>query len=218
MRYLKASGKKIKIARRSAGLTQSQLGEKMGVTGSMVGQYETEIRHPSLKTINQIADLLSVDVMDLMDEVGSEDAMDPSEKAENLIALKQYQISVPEESDIIPFLKAARDAVAGEDISSDDQTMQTLRKLTIAFDNDTLLHASSIKAHAEEAIPIALKALDNLVLDICHDENAKTDAQRLRELEVMPVRIGQVKDFIKANQQFLKKNMSFPVPADNKKE
>ena len=47
MRYVKASGEKIRAARKSAGLTQSELGKMLGVSGSMIGQYETEARRPS---------------------------------------------------------------------------------------------------------------------------------------------------------------------------
>lgn len=115
--------------------------------------------------------------------------------------------------DISPFIHAAAASIAGEDI--DAQTLEDLKVMKKALENDTLLHASSIKAHSDVAIRKALKNLDDFILELCRDENAKTDAQKLRELEVMPVRIGQVKDFIKANRQFLKKNMSFTVPADN---
>lgn len=210
MRYLKVSGEKIKEARRSAGLTQNQLGGKMGVTGSMIGQYETETRHPSIKTANLIAEILGVDVMQLMDEYDGDDSSIASEKKHFIISIKS------EYEDLAPFFQAAKDAIAGKDI--DAQTLEDLKAMNEALDNDTLLHASSINAHSDVAIRKALKNLDDFILELCRDENAKTDAQKLRELEVMPFRIGQVKDFIKANRQFLKKNMSFPAPADNEKE
>lgn len=66
MKYLKASGAKIKAARRAANLTQAQLGEKMGVSGSMIGQWETEARRPSLKTAKEVAELLQIDVDTLL--------------------------------------------------------------------------------------------------------------------------------------------------------
>ena len=66
MRYVKASGEKIRAARKSGGLTQSELGKMLGVSGSMIGQYETEARRPSLKVAREIAEKLGVPPIDLV--------------------------------------------------------------------------------------------------------------------------------------------------------
>ena len=54
------TGERIYIARKQSGLTQKELGEKLGVSASMIGQYENGIRNPKKKTLERIADALGV--------------------------------------------------------------------------------------------------------------------------------------------------------------
>ena len=44
------TGEKIKEARKKAGMTQAELGALLGVSGSMIGQWENDFRHPKLET------------------------------------------------------------------------------------------------------------------------------------------------------------------------
>ena len=46
-----STGEKIKIARKKAGLTQRELGEKLGVSQSAVGQFEMDRSNPKLETL-----------------------------------------------------------------------------------------------------------------------------------------------------------------------
>lgn len=79
MRYVKASGEKIREARKNAGLTQSELGKMLGVSGSMIGQYETEARRPTLKVARDIADKLGIPPIDLVVTFDAElDAVRPA--------------------------------------------------------------------------------------------------------------------------------------------
>lgn len=55
-------GQRIQLARKESKLSQKELGEKLGVSGSMVGQYESDLRNPKLVTLQRIADALGVDV------------------------------------------------------------------------------------------------------------------------------------------------------------
>lgn len=55
-------GSMIKVARKKAGLTQAELGAKLGVSQSMVGAWETNIRKPKLDTIERISKVLEVDI------------------------------------------------------------------------------------------------------------------------------------------------------------
>ncbi len=66
MKYIKVSGEKIRKARKAKGLTQAALGELLNVSGSMIGQYETEARRPTFKTAEAVASALNIDKKDLM--------------------------------------------------------------------------------------------------------------------------------------------------------
>lgn len=66
MKYVKVSGEKIRQARKSKGLTQGDLGASIGVSASMIGQYETEVRRPSFKTAAAVACVLGIDEKELL--------------------------------------------------------------------------------------------------------------------------------------------------------
>lgn len=53
-------GKRIKDARNKSGLTQKQLGERLGVSESAVAQYESGQRVPKVDTLQRIADALNI--------------------------------------------------------------------------------------------------------------------------------------------------------------
>ena len=55
------TGQRIKEARKRAGITQTELGALLGVSGSMIAQYETDKRNPKQETIQRIADALECD-------------------------------------------------------------------------------------------------------------------------------------------------------------
>ncbi len=52
-------GKNIKKYRKEAGLTQTQLGLKLGKTKEYIYMIEKGVRNPSLKTLAQISDILN---------------------------------------------------------------------------------------------------------------------------------------------------------------
>ena len=53
-------GARIKMAREAAGITQEQLGQKVGVTGVTIMRYEKGQREPTFDTLQAIADALDV--------------------------------------------------------------------------------------------------------------------------------------------------------------
>lgn len=59
-------GTRIKTARKRAGMTQTELGNILGVSGSMIAQYETGARNPKYETLQRIADALTVDISELL--------------------------------------------------------------------------------------------------------------------------------------------------------
>lgn len=55
-------GNRIREARKKAGLTQRQLGDRLGGSGGMIGRYESGTRNPKLETAERIASALRIDV------------------------------------------------------------------------------------------------------------------------------------------------------------
>lgn len=69
------TGQLIKAAREKAGLTQAELGKKIGVTGVAIMRYEKDLRQPRLEQIQAIACALSVDPYSLYSFDQSSDAL-----------------------------------------------------------------------------------------------------------------------------------------------
>lgn len=53
-------GERIQTARKNAKLSQKELGEKLGVSASMIGQWENNLRKPKFGTLHRIAEALNI--------------------------------------------------------------------------------------------------------------------------------------------------------------
>lgn len=62
-----AVGSNIKEARKRAGLTQKELGEKLGISQAAIGQFETEHANLKIETIEKVANALKIPVGHLLD-------------------------------------------------------------------------------------------------------------------------------------------------------
>ena len=60
-------GERLRALRKEAGLTQKELGKKLGVTASMIGQYETNLRKPKFETLKKFASVLNVSLSEFLD-------------------------------------------------------------------------------------------------------------------------------------------------------
>ncbi len=60
------TGQRIKEARKKAGMTQSELAQKLGISYVGVSQWENDLRNPKYETLQRIAAALGVDVNWLM--------------------------------------------------------------------------------------------------------------------------------------------------------
>ena len=60
-------GENIKRIRKEKGLSQKELGQKLGVSQQMIGQYEKSNAVPKLETLQKIADALDVPLSELDD-------------------------------------------------------------------------------------------------------------------------------------------------------
>lgn len=56
------TGELIKQARMRKKMSQRELAEKLGVSASMIGQYESDLRNPKLDTLQRIANALDVPI------------------------------------------------------------------------------------------------------------------------------------------------------------
>lgn len=65
---LKSLAQKIYTMRRSRGMTQRDLGEKLGISGSAVSMYERCERKPDMETLEALADVFNVPLSAFLDE------------------------------------------------------------------------------------------------------------------------------------------------------
>lgn len=68
----RAFGHRLRQARETAGLTQTELGAKMGVTCTAVSYWETAYREPSLHTIVTLAGVLDTTLVRLLGNLESD--------------------------------------------------------------------------------------------------------------------------------------------------
>jgi len=62
------TGQLIKAARKSTGLTQKELGERLGVAYQTLAQWENNLRNPKYETLQRIADALGIERYNLIPE------------------------------------------------------------------------------------------------------------------------------------------------------
>lgn len=55
-------GDKIKLLRKESGLTQLELGDKLGLSKANISKYEANVHEPSIETLNKLSDLFNVSV------------------------------------------------------------------------------------------------------------------------------------------------------------
>ena len=60
-------GERIRAARKSAGMTQEQLAKAAGTAVGTIHQYESSKRQPRLEQLAHIAEVLNIDILELLD-------------------------------------------------------------------------------------------------------------------------------------------------------
>ena len=87
-------GEKIRSSRIDAGLTQKELGDKMGVDSATVGKYERGILNPKKETIQKFATALGVDYYTLDSKSFVTDKLSPTLALyKKMIAFIEHQIA-----------------------------------------------------------------------------------------------------------------------------
>lgn len=72
-------GENIRRIRKEKGLTQKQLGERLNMTQSAIGQFENDKTSPKIETIDKIASALGVRIIDIMEQFTMEQFKTTSE-------------------------------------------------------------------------------------------------------------------------------------------
>ena len=79
--------------RKREGLSQQELADKLGVTRSRIGMYETAKREPDFESLEAIADFFNVNMDTLMGKATS--SISPSPLPSNIVALPTSRPTVP---------------------------------------------------------------------------------------------------------------------------
>lgn len=72
-------GENIKRIRKEKGLTQKELGERLNMTQSAIGQFENDKTSPKIETVDKISAALGVNIVDIMERFTMEEWKNTSE-------------------------------------------------------------------------------------------------------------------------------------------
>lgn len=176
------TGEKIRAARKRAGLTQKELAEKLGVTGSLIGIYETDRRKPKNDTLDRIASALGVPFVELLSDEDSEriDRLTSEIKAYNK-ALEISSQSIDKcVNDINKLMGKHNKTISKPTIEkTDDAFYQSFRNAQIL--NDTL---KSIELYINTELSSKTPSDQAIFLDSVHSilEEYKESMQRIELL------------------------------------
>ncbi len=86
-------GKRIRFFREEDGLTQAELAEKTGLSDNFIGLIERGIKHPTLETLNKIAEALEVQLGEFFQPMTNrpEDAEGASKELKRLLSKRSFK-------------------------------------------------------------------------------------------------------------------------------
>ena len=89
-------GENIRRIRKEKGLTQKQLGERLNMTQSAIGQFENDKTSPKIETVEKIASALGVNIVEIMEQFTIEQYKTTSEyqKLEKLVQAQEGIIAI----------------------------------------------------------------------------------------------------------------------------
>lgn len=98
-------GQRIRLARSKVGISQKGLAEKLGVSASMIGQYESDVRKPKFETQQRIAEALGVEVYEIFSDEQRKVYTEGEISGLSVLELGFVALSFPERSLIDSFNK-----------------------------------------------------------------------------------------------------------------
>lgn len=138
------AGKRIKKIRQEKGLSQKELGKKLGVSQQMIGQWEAAKANPQMDTLEKIANALNVPLYELMGFDGSIRANMNKQRPID-IAIQKYQndekLTEEEEQTIIEYVES--DQLAKE-------TAKLKQVAQKAYNYILYMHSNSYTSSEEE--------------------------------------------------------------------
>lgn len=98
------TGQRIKAARKASGMTQKELGDKLGLSFQSIAQWENDLRNPKMETLERIADALDVP----LSEICSKDLLKnyeilkrhPEDHQKTLDAFEQFALALRQQEAI----------------------------------------------------------------------------------------------------------------------
>lgn len=120
-------GNRLKLLRKNSGYTQKELGEKLNVSGRVIGYYESNERFPDKDTLTDIADFFNVSVDYLL---GRTDERDHNTKS------NKFNID-ENEKDVEELLEETMSQILGQD--------GLMLNGEIVDDNDLMLLRNALK-------------------------------------------------------------------------
>lgn len=163
-------GEKIRSLRKAHGWTLSYLGEQMGISGSLVGQYERGILNPKPETIARFASALGVSELELSDG-------ELSERLSKAIQEAQKEIKFREECD----------EVLGDELTQEDHIDRwenTISDLSKKYNLDPMLLSCYVPRHGEITDPDIQKVSD--IMQTMNDTGRRVVVERVQELAQIP--------------------------------
>lgn len=167
-----STGALIKKARKAAGLTQKELGAKLGVSGAMIGQYETNLRNPKHDTLAKIADALHIPAYELYGEVSW------------LVSTKSFAIDIARAFDTLHAIRNDDNApwvykkLIDDDFPNLDEIIDTLPDLIATVISAALFKKFDDRTETDRAILLLFRQLN--------DTGRSAAIERIKELTEIP--------------------------------
>ena len=156
-------GYRIKEARERLGLTQTELGKKVGVTGSAITNYEKETSHPKEQVIYKLMEVLNVDANYLFQDVVKVKSHTSNVTLAEYDMIEKYRKLDSDGKETVDFIlnkEYKRCFHADYSVYESDGTMRTIEKVKKSNPNDRII------AYADAAHEIAGSSAE----DQQHDE------------------------------------------------
>lgn len=203
-------GKRIKEARESKGLTQNELGELVGVTGSAITNYEKETSHPKEPVMYKLLEALKVDANYLFQDVVNIPVSQNSFTPAEIEHIKKYRTLDPFGQETVNYI-LNREAARSAEILQKDARITALEnspttRLWAYYGKIACAGAGFIFDDIPTALIEAPPADADFIIGVSGDsmEPDYHDGEKLYVKKAERIRHGEIGIFTIRNECFLK--------------